>query len=60
MEEQTGERWHKLCVQAMEEDDPKRLMDLIAELHAVLSSEERAIKEELEQSRRPRACRVIA
>jgi hypothetical protein len=35
-------------VQAMEEDDPKRLMDLIAELHALLKNEERVIKEELE------------
>jgi len=60
MEEQTGERWHKLCVQAMEEHDPKRLMGLIAELHALLTSEEQAIQEELEQSRRPRAGRVIA
>ena len=60
MEEQTGERWHKLCVRAMEERDPKRLMELIAELHALLTREETAITEELKQSRRPRACRVTA
>jgi len=47
MQEETGERWHRLCVQAMHEVDPKRLMDVIEELSALLTTEEKAIEEEL-------------
>jgi len=49
MEKEPVERWHRLCVSAMNELDPKRLMDLVEELNLLLSEEEKAIQQELEQ-----------
>jgi hypothetical protein len=46
MKGETGEHWRKLCEQAAEEQDPKRLMELIREINQLLESkEERPLQE---------------
>lgn len=47
MEEETVELWHRLCLWAMNEPDLKRLMYVLGKLNAVLTKEEKAIKEEV-------------
>jgi hypothetical protein len=47
MQQETGERWHWLCVRAMSEPDPKRLINVLGELNALLTKDEKAIEEEL-------------
>ena len=47
MEEEARERWHKLCVWAMNELDVRRLTDVLGELNALLTKDEKAIAEEL-------------
>jgi hypothetical protein len=52
MQQETGERWHWLCVRAMSELDPKRLIDVLGELNALLTKDEKAIQEELKHDSR--------
>ena len=47
MEQETDECWHRLCVGAMNELDPKRLIDILSKLNALLTQHEKAITEEL-------------
>jgi hypothetical protein len=47
MEEDIGERWHRLCVWAMNEVDLRRLTNVLGELNALLTKDEKAIAEEL-------------
>jgi hypothetical protein len=46
MEEDARERWHKLCVWAMNELDVRRLTDVLRELNALLTKDVKAIEEE--------------
>jgi hypothetical protein len=36
-----GERWNELCDQALEEDDPSRLSELIQEINHVIEQKQR-------------------
>lgn len=36
-----GERWNELCDQALEEDDPSRLSELIQEINHVIAQKQR-------------------
>jgi hypothetical protein len=38
------ERWMELCALAAEEQDPKKLMELIAEITALLAAKEERLK----------------
>jgi hypothetical protein len=61
MEQQTVELWHRLCVEAMNEPDLKRLMYVLQELNVVLIREEKAIQEEVKQDSHSREhCRKKA
>jgi hypothetical protein len=37
-----GERWNELCDQALKEDDPSRLSELIREINQVIEQKQRA------------------
>jgi hypothetical protein len=39
------ERWLELCALAAEEQDPKKLMELIAEITALLEAKEKRLKD---------------
>jgi hypothetical protein len=46
MRGETGERWRSLCEQAATEQDPTKLLELIAEINQLLSDkEERLVRE---------------
>jgi hypothetical protein len=51
MKGETGERWRKLCEQAAEEQDPKKLMELIEEINRLLESKEERLLREQEEAR---------
>jgi hypothetical protein len=38
------ERWMELCALAAEEQDPKKLMELVAEITAILDAKEKRLK----------------
>jgi hypothetical protein len=40
------ERWKQLCEQASKEQDPKKLMELIAEINRLLAAKEKRLKGE--------------
>ena len=49
MQGETSERWRTLCEQAADEQDPKRLIELIDEINRLLESkEERLLREQKE------------
>jgi len=50
MEEDARERWHKLCVWAMNELDVRRLTDVLRELNALLTKDVKAIEEDLKKN----------
>jgi len=43
MEGEIRERWQKLCEQAAEEQDPKKLMELIEEINDLLEAKEQRL-----------------
>jgi hypothetical protein len=51
MQGETRERWQKLCEQAAVEQDPEKLMKLVAEIDRLLSEKQ----QRLEQSRQQRS-----
>jgi hypothetical protein len=51
MKGETGERWRKLCEQAAEERDPKKLMQLIEEINRLLGSKEERLLREQEEAK---------
>ena len=55
MKGETGERWRTLCEQAAEEQDPKRLMELIEEINRHLETKEERRLREQEQARKQSA-----
>jgi len=44
MQGKTGERWKQLCEQAAVEQDPERLLTLIAEINRLLQEKEDRLK----------------
>jgi hypothetical protein len=38
------ERWKQLCEQAAKEQDPEKLMELVAEINRLLEAKERRLK----------------
>ena len=45
MQGETRERWMQLCEQAANEQDPKRLMELIEEINRLLVEKEQRLKQ---------------
>lgn len=45
MQGQTKEHWRKLCEQAAEEQDPKRLMELVYEINRLLGEKEARLEQ---------------
>jgi hypothetical protein len=45
MKGQTLERWQQLCVFAVEEQDPAKLMELVKEINRLLEEKEQRLKE---------------
>ncbi len=43
MEDQVTERWRQLCAQASTEKDPKRLLELAAEINRLLDEKEKTL-----------------
>jgi hypothetical protein len=48
MKGDTGERWRELCAKAAEEQDPDKLMELVAEISRMLEDKERWLKSKAE------------
>lgn len=42
--EENREKWMELCARAAQEQDPDKLMELIAEINRLLDAEERTLK----------------
>ncbi len=42
--ENNKEKWMELCAQAAEEQDPEKLMELIAQINRLLEAKERRLK----------------
>jgi len=40
----TRERWHELCEQAVEEQDPAKMLELITEINQLLQEKEDRLK----------------
>ena len=40
MQREKGERWRILCEQAVHEQDPRRLLELVAEINKLLEEKE--------------------
>ena len=45
MRGQTGERWRDLCAKAAQEQDPKRLVELIIEINQLLQEKEQRLQQ---------------
>jgi hypothetical protein len=45
--EENREKWMELCAQAAKEQDPDKLMDLIAQINQLLEAKERRLKDGL-------------
>jgi hypothetical protein len=43
MQGEKKERWLELCAQAAVEQDPKRMLELVAEINALLEEKERRL-----------------
>jgi hypothetical protein len=43
------ERWQELCRQAATEQDPKRLLELIAEINRLLQEKENRLREQAQR-----------
>ena len=43
MQRQKKERWLELCAQAAEEQDPKKLLELVTEINRLLEEKERRL-----------------
>ena len=41
---ETGQRWRKLCVQAAVEQDPNKLLELVAEINKLLWEKEQRLR----------------
>ena len=52
MKGERGERWHQLCGQAAEEQDPDRLMELIREINELPEVKEERLKRERRAEKR--------
>jgi hypothetical protein len=44
MEGERGDRWHQLCTEAAQEQDPDRLMELIRQINVLLEEKEERLK----------------
>lgn len=44
MQGETKERWHKLCEQAVVEQDPEKLLELTQEINALLEDKEQRLQ----------------
>jgi len=44
MNEETRELWMRLCEQAVEEQDPEKLMELVTEINRLLEEKEQRIR----------------
>ena len=53
MSVQEKERWLALCEQAAKEQDPKRLLELAAEINRLLEEREQLISREREAQSKP-------
>jgi hypothetical protein len=42
--EENREKWMELCAQAAKEQDPEKLMELIAQINELLEAKERRLK----------------
>jgi hypothetical protein len=47
MKGERWERWHQLCTEAAQEQDPDRLMELIREINLLLEEKEERLKRQL-------------
>ena len=43
MKGEVRERWMRLCEQAVTEEDPERLMELVSEINCILEEKERRL-----------------
>ena len=43
MQGELRERWMRLCEQAVTEEDPERLMELVSEINRILEEKERRL-----------------
>jgi hypothetical protein len=45
--QENEERWKRLCEQAVNEQDPDKLMELIAEINRLLAAKDKRLREKL-------------
>jgi hypothetical protein len=51
--QENREKWIELCEQAANEQDPKKLMDLVSQIEALLEAKEQRLKCDLRSIRHP-------